>query len=67
MIEVRINGELTSVESTATIAELVERVTPTSRGVAVAHNGEVIPRGRWAEESVAGGDEIEILTAAQGG
>jgi len=49
------------------VAELVATVTPEQRGVAVAVNGEVVPRGEWAVRSLADGDTVEILTAAQGG
>lgn len=36
-------------------------------GVAVAHNSEVIPRGRWAAVEIKDGDDVEIVTAVQGG
>jgi sulfur carrier protein len=36
-------------------------------GVAVAVNGEVIPRGLWAQTLLVAGDDIEVVTAAQGG
>ena len=40
---------------------------PRARGVAVAVDGEVVPRGRVAERRVADGDHVEALTAMQGG
>ena len=36
-------------------------------GVAVALNGEVVPRSRWGEASLAAGDELEVVGARQGG
>lgn len=36
-------------------------------GVAAAVGGAVVPRGRWGTRDVAAGDEIEIVTAVQGG
>jgi sulfur carrier protein len=36
-------------------------------GVAVARNGEVVPRSRWATEPVTPGDDIEIAAPFQGG
>jgi thiamine biosynthesis protein ThiS len=36
-------------------------------GVAVARNGEVVPRSRWATEPIAPGDDIEIAAPFQGG
>jgi sulfur carrier protein len=36
-------------------------------GIAVAVNGEVVPRSAWADHALRDGDRVEILTAAQGG
>ena len=37
------------------------------RGVAIARNGEVVPRGSWTSQLVSEGDLVELLTATQGG
>lgn len=36
-------------------------------GVAVALNGAVVPRSLWAQTFLVTGDDIEVVTAAQGG
>jgi len=54
-------------ERLGSVAELVATVTREFRGVAVAINGEVVPRGEWAARRLNEGDSVEILTAAQGG
>jgi thiamine biosynthesis protein ThiS len=36
-------------------------------GIAVAVNGTVVPRDRWATTILRDGDDIEVLTAVQGG
>jgi sulfur carrier protein len=36
-------------------------------GLAVAVNGEVVARSAWSARVVEEADEIEVLTAAQGG
>ncbi len=36
-------------------------------GIAVALNGQVVPRSAWGERKLQGGDEIEIVGAVQGG
>ena len=53
----------------ATIAELLAAlgVETQARGVAVAVNGEVVPRRTWEDRHVADGDRVEALTAMQGG
>jgi sulfur carrier protein len=50
-----------------TVDQLVAERCPSPRGVAVARNGEVVPRSRWADTLVEPGDRIEIVTAAAGG
>lgn len=37
------------------------------RGVAVAVNGDVVPRAEWASFNFEGGEAIEVLRAVQGG
>ncbi|WP_026929493.1 sulfur carrier protein ThiS [Glycomyces tenuis] len=49
-----------------TIAEAVAAVTEAERGIAVALNGEVVPRSEW-DRPLADGDTVEVLTATQGG
>jgi sulfur carrier protein len=38
-----------------------------ARGVAVAVDGEVIPRARWESVPLREGARVEVLTAMQGG
>ena len=42
-------------------------VEPLARGVAVAIDGEVIPRADWDRRSVPAGARVEALSAMQGG
>jgi sulfur carrier protein len=62
------NGEAltTTARSLADLlaARLGEEAPP---GVAVAVNGEVVPRSGWATPRLAEGDVVEIVTAVQGG
>lgn len=72
MITILVNGDRAEVAPDATIAALVEEVLPESarragRGVAVALNGEVVPRGRWGMTQVEENDRVEVLTAIGGG
>lgn len=64
-MRVTVNGRSDDVAPETTVAELVTRAG--ARGaVAVAVNGEVVPRSEW-ESALNEGDRIELLTAAQGG
>jgi len=69
MPAITINGKLLSLPEGATVQDAVEAsgVTENARGVAVAVDGEVVPRGKWAETGLEDGREVEVLHAVQGG
>ena len=66
---ITVNGTPTEGRDGATVEELLVAlgVEPRARGVAVAVNGEVVPRSTWPRHRVAAGDRVEALTAMQGG
>ncbi|MEV4619357.1 sulfur carrier protein ThiS [Asanoa sp. NPDC049573] len=61
-----VNGQTVELDTAVTVAGLVAARTD-QRRVAVARNGEVVPRGEWAATVLAEGDEVEILAAQAGG
>ena len=67
MSRVEVNGAPWDEPSTVTVADLVARWCPSPRGIAVARNGDVVPRSRWAGTPLVEGDRIEIVTAVAGG
>ena len=50
-----------------TVAELLDELDVPSRGVAVAVDAEVVPRGEWQTTTVPDGARVEVVTAVQGG
>lgn len=69
-MKITVNGQERLVEAPATVADLVaEAGNPqsTGRGMAVAVNGEVVPRGLWTTTPLAADDRVEILRAVGGG
>ena len=66
---VHVNGEARELADGTTVAALVasESPAPTLRGVAVAIDAEVVPRGQWDERELEDGARVEILVAVQGG
>ncbi|HEX8123386.1 MAG TPA: sulfur carrier protein ThiS [Solirubrobacteraceae bacterium] len=50
-----------------TIAELLARMEVPDRGVAVAVDAEVVPRGAWERTVLGDGAAVEVVTAVQGG
>lgn len=67
MINVRVNGEGWLLARSATVADVVARLTAEPRGLAVALDGTVVPRARWAATRIPDRATIEVLTAVQGG
>ena len=69
MTTIVLNGEQTSVDDGTTVEQLLGRldVPAQARGVAVAVDAEVVPRGQWPRTVVADGAQVEVVTAIQGG
>jgi sulfur carrier protein len=66
-VQVSVNGQPREVPPGTTLGELVAMVTELASGVAAAVNGEVVPRGSWAARPLGDGDQVEVVTAVQGG
>jgi sulfur carrier protein len=64
-----LNGERRELTADATVREAVTASGAPSegRGVAVALDGEVVPRGRWDEVELHEGQRVEVVQAVQGG
>ncbi|MEV7604591.1 sulfur carrier protein ThiS [Paenarthrobacter sp. NPDC089322] len=78
-MNIKLNGTDHPVADGASVSSLVSAVTGRrldhsgqatdggKLGVAVARNSEVVPRSQWAATVLAEGDELELVTAVQGG
>jgi sulfur carrier protein len=65
---VTLNGERRELGERATVETAVRAAgAAEGRGVAVALDGEVVPRGAWASTVVRDGQQLEVLHAVQGG
>ncbi len=66
---IHLNGEPSTAVPGDTVATVVAAlgVPRDARGVAVAVDGEVVPRAAWGEHAVPDGARVEVLTAMQGG
>ena len=70
-----VNGERRELPPEATVLSVVELLAQdggcygegTGRGVAVALEGDVVPRQDWASTPVDEGAHVEVLAAIQGG
>lgn len=68
-MNITVNGEQAQVPAGTSLEGLLTSsgLHAQRRGVAIAMNGEVVPRGRWTQQLVSEGDLVELLTASQGG
>jgi len=68
-MNVVLNGEAREFADGSTIASALEALDlpGAGRGVAVAIDAEVVPRGQWAKTELHEGARVEILRAIQGG
>lgn len=78
-MKVQVNTICTELAEGATVLELVAQHTsrallPDGRpsdggnlGLAVARNGELVPRSRWAAVLLKEADQLDLVTAVQGG
>jgi sulfur carrier protein len=68
-MNVVLNGERRDLDDGATVREAVSASGAPSegRGVAVALDGEVVPRRRWDDVALREGQRVEVVQAVQGG
>jgi sulfur carrier protein len=68
-VKVVLNGAETELADGATVAAVLDalELPGAGRGIAVAVDAEVVPRGRWPAHELHDGARVEILRAIQGG
>ena len=68
-MNVRLNGDPAELRAEATVADAVEAsgLEAAARGVAVAVDGEVVPRGEWTERRLSEEQVRQVVRAVQGG
>jgi sulfur carrier protein len=68
-MKIELNGKPCELVEGATLADAVREsgAEQGGRGVAVALDGEVVPRGEWEVTALSEGHSVEVLAAIQGG
>jgi len=68
-MRIELNGEALELDDGATLDLAVREsgVGGETRGVAVAVDGEVVPRAEWGSTALVEGQRVEVLAAIQGG
>lgn len=68
MIDLTINGNARSFDvADFNVAQLVSKMGLEGKRIAIERNGEIVPRGAFAETSLHSGDKLEIVGAVGGG
>jgi sulfur carrier protein len=66
-LTIRLNDKTQPLAAGHSVADLLAAQGVNPQGVAVALNGAVLSRGRWAETRLNDGDELHLFTAIAGG
>ena len=66
-MQVWINGTAHEMADGARVPDALGVLGAPSGGVAVAVDGEVVPRGEWESTRLQDGQRVEVLQAVQGG
>jgi sulfur carrier protein len=66
-MDVTINGTAHDLPAGTTLGRAVALITAARAGIAAAVNGDVVPLASWPSTALAAGDQVEVLTAVQGG
>ena len=68
-MNVTINGKGKELDQGAKVVAAIEAAGHIGGtfGIAIALNGEIVPRSEWSEATLTEGDRVEVLVAAQGG
>ena len=67
MIALTVNGKARRFEQSLNCQQLIERLQLAGKRIALERNGEIVPRGRFSDEMLADGDQLEIVVAVGGG
>jgi sulfur carrier protein len=67
VIALVINGEPRRFEASLTVAQLIEHLQLAGKRIALERNGEILPRGQFAQQRLLDGDRLEIVVAVGGG
>lgn len=66
---IELNGEPVELAAGSSLREAIEAAGAPAgrRGIAVAVDGEVVPRRAWAQTELRDGQRVEVVGAIQGG
>ncbi|WP_445147757.1 sulfur carrier protein ThiS [Baekduia sp. Peel2402] len=66
-MSIYVNGSESEIAPGTTVSGLLDALDAPTRGVAVAVDTEVVPRGEWESFAIPDDSRVEVLIAVQGG
>ena len=67
MLNLTVNGEAKTLEAPCSLAGALPRLGYEGKHFAVAVNGDFVPRHRYSDIQLEGGEQMEVLFPMQGG
>lgn len=64
---IQVNGEDRETAAGTTVAALLAQIGLNAGRVAIEYNLQILPKEKWTETHVAGGDRLEIVQFVGGG
>jgi len=66
-MQLRVNGEVRQFSSVQVVDDILRELGYDAKKIAVAVNGEFVPRSQYASRIVHDGESVEIVAPVQGG
>ena len=66
-IEIKINDESKIIDDSTSLENLVNQTLNDHKGLAVAINNSVVPKGEWERTALKPNDKVLFIRATQGG
>jgi len=66
-VRITLNGEARAIPAGSTVTALLALLGLPAKGVAVALNGDFLPRGQHPTTTLGEGDQVECVAPMQGG
>jgi len=66
-VKITLNGKSHEIDGGLSVVALLQSLNVKQEQVAVALNGEVVPRRDWPKTNVTAGDTVEVVRAVGGG
>ena len=67
MLKLSLNGEPATLSPMSYLSDLLEQEGYQSQKIAVAINGEFVPRSQYLETPINDGDNVDVIQAVGGG